>query len=806
MRWLPEPFHLGWGALLVALVALAAFARRRPVRPGVALHLVLGAATLGWTGHTLAAIFGDHPAGLEVLAVRLERPVDGRALALGRADAADLRLPDPAMDGLHAWIRWDPEPALQGATARRRVELDGHEAQELPLPDGARLLGDRVEAEVRGPPWTLGGVPLRPGWRGWLRAALLPRSDVVLAELDAATLRPLPAGQVRSEPRGRLMLRDGALVLGFPGAADRAGFDVRVLVGGAEIRPSARWVPLATGQRLTAGRASFDVEVGADTVLLRTRGVPLRWDAAPQGHVFGDLSWQAGAWVALRGGLQPGMDGWRLADDGPTRVVARPGAVAWLPMAGGTVQVRAVAPGGLGQALRGQAGVADVRAVRSIAVAGLAWLLLCVALPRAGLLTARSAGVFHGAGLLVGAGVVALARLADPGEPARAAPLLRHTAILSVSLSLCALAAAVVAARAACGAVGRGLLDWLDAHGRWPVAAALAALVAQVPFGELGVAVPGLGSVQPIEAARSLLVLHAGFWIARAGEEASLRAGGLSGLRARGRAMAWAVPVLAVAALCSAVDDLSPILVFAAFLLAVYADSLLLPAWASRRRLDGLGVEAAVLALVAALGLGLVLSDPQSTVARRLAVWWDPWSGRGDAAQVLSALWASASGGLWGLGWTGANGVLPPAVQDDFLLALLAARGGVASLALVAATWAAVIVSGLSALDGPGRVQPTQRARNRADRLARAALWMLALQAAVVLGSATGGLPVMGQPMPLIAAAGSQLVLFVLPCLALVLAASRVRVPVRGQSFAVPALPDDGWTWHSVLPSSAGER
>lgn len=56
---------------------------------------------------------------------------------------------------------------------------------------------------------------------------------------------------------------------------------------------------------------------------------------------------------------------------------------------------------------------------------------------------------------------------------------------------------------------------------------------------------------------------------------------------------------------------------------------------------------------------------------------------------------------------------------------------------------------------------------------------MLVIQAGVVLGSATGGLPVMGQPLPLVAAAGSHLLFFCLPALATVLACT--RLPLAGE-------------------------
>ena len=113
-------------------------------------------------------------------------------------------------------------------------------------------------------------------------------------------------------------------------------------------------------------------------------------------------------------------------------------------------------------------------------------------------------------------------------------------------------------------------------------------------------------------------------------------------------------------------------------------------------------------------------------------------------------------------------------MKDDFILALLAARGGAAAVTLTAATFGLILVSGVVALGAEDPAQPSAR-RERAGMLGGAMLWMLVIQAGVVLGSATGGLPVMGQPLPLVAAAGSHLLFFCIPAVAVVLSTSRER-------------------------------
>jgi cell division protein FtsW (lipid II flippase) len=357
-------------------------------------------------------------------------------------------------------------------------------------------------------------------------------------------------------------------------------------------------------------------------------------------------------------------------------------------------------------------------------------------------------------------------------------------------------AASVLAAAAAVRAAFRrreprpdALFGWLDgprgdgARARLLYVVSVLALAAQLPFGETGIRLPGLGMLQPIELARIFLVLYLGYWTARAIDGKRERLRGLEGLRERWGYMLHAAPVVVVLALCYGLDDISPILVFSAFLAVFYAATWIRPSlrlWPPSSWGDHLLLELVLVGgVLAAIGW-LVLADPDGTVARRVAVWWDPWAGGGDAWQAVTALWATAQGGLFGLGWTGQNGVLPPAVKDDFILALLAARGGSAALVLVAASFGVMLLSAAQALAAAGEdVSPG--VAERRSLLAAAALWMLAIQVAVVLGSATGGLPVMGQSLPFVAAAGSQLLLFCLPALAVVLDAQRVAVPLRAR-------------------------
>lgn len=813
---LPAPFHWGWLALLGVLTLLALRRQESAAPPSPWLHVALAIGVVAWVGGALNRIAVDHGPALEVRSLVLHRPsLAPPTVSLGAGTPADAPLPDPWADELHAVVRWDEHGAwLWNASAERRLSVDGRGLHDLLLPPGAALHGGSsrlVVDSVGALTATVGGQELA-GSPGRSLVARLPwvgeRIDLPLAwVLGDGTprlrdRRPLPD----EGPVGQLVLRNGQLRLRFPSADDRARFGAGLsLAGEAPVRPADRWHLLQTGQRLVVGRTALDVDVDGDTVWLRVAGPPPRlklpaepavWGAAP-----GILAVPESGGLALSILDPQGASGWARAGDtwrpragGDARVELRPDDRVQLPWSRDADVVGRLAGSGQPRAaLAGLASHADRTAWRLFAVIGLLYLLLAAVLPRAGLLHARAAGVFHGSLMLFGLGLVCLYRLSDPGDPGRASWVQRQALLGALALGVGLVAAMGAAWRARRVApLADGLLRWLDGEdegghrARWLYLAALAALTVQLPFGEAGIAIPGLGSVQPIEVARTLLVLHLAWWTARSVAEKRVRLRGVEGLSQRWRYMAHALPVLGVVGLCYGLHDISPILVFLAFLAVQYGLSLLRPSlrlWPPAAWRDHLALE--LVGVVAVLGgVGwLVLGDPGGTVARRLAVWWDPWSSTTDAYQAVTALWTTTAGGLWGQGWTGGNGVLPPAVQDDFVLALLSARAGIASIVLVALTFGVILLSGRAALDAPARVARTARERERTSHLAASMLWMLAIQAGVVIGSATGALPVMGQPLPFVASGGSHLLLFCVPAITVVLGCARVRVPVTG---AVP--------------------
>ena len=853
MPWaemLPGTFHLGWAGLLSVLVLLAMY--RGPTwkrGSNVLLQGTLALAVIGWASGTLTAIARDHGPGLEVQGYALTPPEQGPpTLSLGTDERADVPLVDARADAVHAIVRWDEtdgrlRPLIWNASASRRLEIDGHGAHDIELPPGTRLRWGEGDLEIAG-----GGlwpsILVRDGRRELHRhaagagrglVASLPgigrrmRSPLGWLVLEEGVpvlspTRPLPG----TGPSARIELRGRTPWLTFASPADRADHPVIVArPGESPVRPADLWRALRGGEVLTLGYSRFVAHVDAGGGLgLRALGAPgrLAWpdeDASVLGEpgvlAVGDRD---GATLALSPLNATGPAGFRSLGgvvheglQGVSRVVLAPGQQVELPWRDGVrVRLRTAARADPVAALAGQASRGDQRAWRSFVLLAALYLLLSLSAAWSGLVHGRNAGVLHGAALLLAVGLACLYRLSDPGDTLRAGWLLRQARAAVIGLTVATAASLWWALR---GRLARersaSLFGWLDgpdgggARARWLYVIAVVGLVLQLPFGEAGIALPGLGSVQPIELARTLLVVYLAYWTARAIEGKRDRLRGIEGLAVRWSYMVHALPVVGVLVLCYGLDDISPILVFGAFLAVLYGVSLVRPAvalWPPRAWKDSLGVE--LLAVVAVLAgvTWLVLADPSSTVARRIAVWWDPWAQGGEAYQAVTALWSTASGGLWGLGWTGENGLLPPAVQDDFILALLAARAGVVAVTGVAATFAVILISGVQALRARRLVAVHRADRERVEVLTSSVLWMLAIQAGVVLGSATGGLPVMGQPLPFVAAGGSHLLLFCVPAVALVLGATRIeqRAHRRAGRLIPGELPSilDPWTTPSV--------
>ena len=193
--------------------------------------------------------------------------------------------------------------------------------------------------------------------------------------------------------------------------------------------------------------------------------------------------------------------------------------------------------------------------------------------------------------------------------------------------------------------------------------------------------------------------------------------------------------------------------------------------------------QTVLLTLVMALAVGLSWLQnhpetfPLDFQADRIRVWAAPDRYPHAGYQLRRAQDAIRAGGWRGTVWTeAANGRVMnlPAVENDFTPAFFLNRyGSLAGLVLAgmqAALIGLLLVIAVRALD---RSAGADR-RATPDRFAGLALYggaaLLGAHFLVSWGTNLGFLPVMGQPMPLLSAAGSHLTLFVLPVIALAVA------------------------------------
>jgi len=311
---------------------------------------------------------------------------------------------------------------------------------------------------------------------------------------------------------------------------------------------------------------------------------------------------------------------------------------------------------------------------------------------------------------------------------------------------------------------------------RWPVRRleALLVCVALLALGGLAAQAvaggeEGVFGLQPVELAKFALLLVAAHALALRMEW--LHHGGL-----RGWGLWWrmALPVALFMALAGTalliVRDFSPLVLMLGWLAGMTV------AWAvaSGGRVASLVAALALAAVVAGVygvktsGVGWM--QEQGFYGDRFAVWLEPELHPHSGEQVLRARAAIAQAD-----WLANDQVQAariPAVQDDMAPAFFTGRFGVAAAWALLWTQLAYLgclaMIGLQALAAAG---PGDFVRRWRGRLLFFAAWgyaaLFATHLAVSWGTNVGWLPVMGQPMPLLSAAGSLIVLFVLPAQAL---------------------------------------
>ena len=341
--------------------------------------------------------------------------------------------------------------------------------------------------------------------------------------------------------------------------------------------------------------------------------------------------------------------------------------------------------------------------------------------------------------LLSGLGLMAMIALRDPLRDTDAALGFAH----GVALGCAALAAL-------------SFIDFENPRFRRativPFLAAVGLAVALVLFGsgpgDSGVKVNLIG-VQPIEAIRLLAVLALASYFARRWEllrELSSSHGPTHTVRRvvklpRGRDVQPLAVMLGVLFLFFfAQRDLGPALVLGCMALALYG--------VARARV-GL-VLGGMLALVAGFTMAYWTGVP-GTLARRVAIWLDPWSNaRTGGDQIAHAVWAMASGGIGGMGAGAGDGYLVPAGQTDLILSVVGEELGLIGVLAIGVVYALLIWRMLRiASRAPG---------DYTSFLALGCALSLAVPAIIIVGGELGALPLSGVATPFLTFGKSSMI------------------------------------------------
>ncbi len=692
--------------------------------------------------------------------VRLRRAADG-AWWLANVAAQKQVLWQPARGGDHQPTReWPLQPGATFAMGRHLLTV-------LMVAPGELLLGEAARR------WRYDGVRLYldgrslpecyPGWRERVRRRL---AGLGLRWLVQRPLR-LGGGVWCADRLGLADVPVDTAVIaaqgdGFvlrPGLAGRPeGTPVTVAAGTPQAESLwLRTVPLTVGDRLIIGRTGYRVAAIAPDLELAVTGRAQRWPAdapPPATHAAVSVRWQPLVWLWPQAG-----DLWLLL--GPLGLGLGAALLAWRGRAG----VAGLALAGLCLGL-----YLERMAVPVLWPYLLAWAALGVWLWR--VRSPWSATLLSLLALLWGAGLLTLLQLgtgaAESGWP-------RYGA---------AVAALGGGFGWLCWGVsqnGRGRLQGVSAaQARLGLRAlgmtALLLLLAQVIWGDE----TGWAGLQPVELTQLALVSAAAYAL-------TLQ------VRCSGGPVSLWLRYLGPLVLLVAVSgfalvflrDFSPlVLLLPGVLLLAVAYQNLYPQAA--RRWLGRGVVA-VLALMLVLAVVLVQRWPQWVPAawqsERIRAWVAPQQYPHASYQLRRALEEIRIGGWRGAVWKEAvNGraMAIPAVESDFTPAFFlnryGGRAGLLLMGLQALFIVALLTMAHRTLDGRRRGDPCLTLRigfTYFTLYGGAAL--MAAHLLVSWGTNLGFLPVMGQPMSLLSAGGSHLVLFVLPIVALAVASEEER-------------------------------
>jgi len=163
-----------------------------------------------------------------------------------------------------------------------------------------------------------------------------------------------------------------------------------------------------------------------------------------------------------------------------------------------------------------------------------------------------------------------------------------------------------------------------------------------------------------------------------------------------------------------------------------------------------------VLSGLSAFGIGaFVLYQIVAIVKLRVAVWLDPWAtAQGTGYQIVQAIYALASGGIFGAGLGRGVPAVVPAIHTDFAFTAIGEELGLAGTLAVLVAYLLLIFRGYHiALAVPGRF------RGFEQLLAVGLTTILAVQTLVIIGGNLRLIPLTGITMPFISYGGSSVLI-----------------------------------------------
>jgi cell division protein FtsW (lipid II flippase) len=284
----------------------------------------------------------------------------------------------------------------------------------------------------------------------------------------------------------------------------------------------------------------------------------------------------------------------------------------------------------------------------------------------------------------------------------------------------------------------RGRGEWLSRTGWLAYLAAVGMLAAMLLLGRKfrgGMFMPG--NMNPSEVVKPLLVFFLASYLSRRQKEFSETQAGIpvpSFTALLGLVALWGVPLL----LSLLLHDLGLMILLNAILMIML--------FAIARRTGYLAIG---LALVTVAGFAVQHLSAHARV--RFDVWLNPFADpTGKAWQVLQALSAMYSGGLWGSGLGSGVPQSIPVVTSDFIYAAMAEEIGLAGCVLILFVFAVFFSRSFRAAGAA----PTPYGRLLGVGLAGS----LAVQTVLNVAGVTKALPMTGITLPFISHGGSSLV------------------------------------------------